>query len=261
LFCRVGVFVVLSLAGLAHAGAKPLLIHVFVALADNEHQGIVRVSAALGDGDNLSTNLYWGAAYGMKTFFSKKSPAWKLEYCRKAVSSSVLERCVFSTRKPPWAYMVADAYRGREIAQAMVDFMYSAAGKGALHESHARPHIQAPHGATLSIYVGHNGLMDAHLWSLAQNFPDGAAQGRQAAVLACQSHPYFAKHLERSGAQSLVLTYSLLAPEAYIVEGIVEGRRRNESAQHIRIRAAKAYAHYQKISERAARRMFGAPKS
>ena len=53
------------------------VIHVFVALADNVNQGIVPVSRSLGDGDNPKTNLYWGAAFGVKTFFSK-NPDWQL---------------------------------------------------------------------------------------------------------------------------------------------------------------------------------------
>ena len=43
------------------------VIHVFVALADNVNQGIVSVSASLGNGDNPASNLYWGAAFGIKT--------------------------------------------------------------------------------------------------------------------------------------------------------------------------------------------------
>ena len=39
------------------------VIPVFVALADNVNQGIVPVSATLGNGDNPQTNLYWGAAF------------------------------------------------------------------------------------------------------------------------------------------------------------------------------------------------------
>lgn len=156
----------LSLIGWAQA-AEPLVAHVFVALADNAHQGIVPVPAALGDGDDLAKNLYWGAAYGVKTFFSKKAPGWKLEYCRDALSSAVLERCVFSTRHPPDAYLVADAYRGQNIGDAMADFMASTAGRWALDESSPkdRPAIRlrAPNGAALSIYVGHNGLMDPPL--------------------------------------------------------------------------------------------------
>ena len=53
------------------------VIHVFVALADNVNQGIVPVSASLGNGDNPGTNLYWGAAFGVRTFFAKNKD-WQL---------------------------------------------------------------------------------------------------------------------------------------------------------------------------------------
>ena len=49
------------------------VIHVLVALCDNENQGIVPVPAHLGDGADPNKNLYWGAAYGVKTFFSKSA--------------------------------------------------------------------------------------------------------------------------------------------------------------------------------------------
>jgi len=52
-------------------------IHVFVALCDNKYQGIVPVPASLGNGQNSKSNLYWGAAYGVKTYFNKSSE-WKL---------------------------------------------------------------------------------------------------------------------------------------------------------------------------------------
>src|SRR3712207_6590162 len=47
------------------------VIHVLVALCDNENQGIVPVPAFLGNGEDAPRNLYWGAAFGIKTFFSK----------------------------------------------------------------------------------------------------------------------------------------------------------------------------------------------
>ena len=37
------------------------VVHVFVALCDNRHQGIVPVRAELGNGQDPRTNLYWGA--------------------------------------------------------------------------------------------------------------------------------------------------------------------------------------------------------
>ncbi len=54
-----------------HSQATKLrTVHVFVALADNQHQGIVPVPAHLGNGEDASNNLYWGSAYGVKAFFS-----------------------------------------------------------------------------------------------------------------------------------------------------------------------------------------------
>ena len=61
---------------------KPLIIHAFVPLCDNENQGIVPVSKSLGNGLNLRTNLYWGALYGVKTHF-KKQKDWTLLFSKK----------------------------------------------------------------------------------------------------------------------------------------------------------------------------------
>ena len=57
-------------------------IHVFVALCDNRYQGIVPVPAKIGNGQDAATNLYWGAVYGIKTFFNKSSE-WKLIEIKK----------------------------------------------------------------------------------------------------------------------------------------------------------------------------------
>ena len=42
------------------------VIHVFVALADNVNQGIVPVSASLGNGDNAASNLLLGRGFRHK---------------------------------------------------------------------------------------------------------------------------------------------------------------------------------------------------
>jgi len=54
------------------------IVHVLVALCDNLHQGIVPVPARLGNGEDLQNNLYWGAAYGVKAFFTHKDSGWQL---------------------------------------------------------------------------------------------------------------------------------------------------------------------------------------
>lgn len=57
--------------------AQTRTVHVFVALCDNENQGIIRVPEKLGNGQNPSSNLYWGAMYGVKSYFRYKSADWE----------------------------------------------------------------------------------------------------------------------------------------------------------------------------------------
>src|SRR6267154_2089803 len=92
-------------------------VHVFVALADNQHQGIVPVAAILGNGEDAPHNLYWGSAYGVKTFFGR-SAEWAKINCSAKPKAEILERCVFKHRTTN-VYLVADAYRGIEIKQAI----------------------------------------------------------------------------------------------------------------------------------------------
>ena len=95
-----------ALALLACAMAVPIAAqspvrttHVFVALADNKNQGIVPVAAILGNGEDPVHNLYWGSAYGVKTFFSR-SADWELlrpcqgrsQRCWSGASSSTRAR-------------------------------------------------------------------------------------------------------------------------------------------------------------------------
>jgi hypothetical protein len=102
------------------AQGPPRTIHVFVALADNKNQGIVPVAAILGNGEDPQHNLYWGSAYGVKTFFSR-SADWRLIASSPGPRPEIMERCVFKHRTAN-VYLVADAYRGNRIKQAIVGF-------------------------------------------------------------------------------------------------------------------------------------------
>ncbi len=55
--------------GVTHDNEGFKVIHTLVGLCDNIHQGIVPVSESLGNGQDPKSNLYWGAAYGIKTYF------------------------------------------------------------------------------------------------------------------------------------------------------------------------------------------------
>ena len=115
----------LSISGFSQTAKRT--IHVFVALCDNEHQGIVPVPQHLGNGNDPENNLYWGAMYGVKTYF-KKSKDWKLVQSINNPKDEILERLIFRQINYN-VYIVADAYRGKEIKKAVIEFFDASAGK------------------------------------------------------------------------------------------------------------------------------------
>lgn len=227
------------------------VIHVFVALADNVNQGIVPVSASLGNGDNTKTNLYWGAAFGIRTFFSK-SKDWQLITVTPNPSATILERCIFKHRHSS-SLLVADAYRGKEIAQTTWDFLEAAAGKPGEKLKAGDVEFHTGGSADLVAYIGHNGLMDFKLQSQPKRRDD---RERRAIILACASKSFFTSALQQSGATPLLWTTNLMAPEAYVLSAAIDGWMKKETDEQIRLRAADAYNKYQNCGVKAARNLF-----
>lgn len=227
------------------------VIHALIALCDNVNQGIVPVPARLGDGDDLKNNLYWGAAYGVKTFFSR-SADWTLAAQIQNPQPAILERCVFK-HKTKDVYLIADAYRGAQIKQCIIDFLeYASGGKGENLRAENLA-LRCGGGSDLIAYVGHNGLMDFNLSSYPT--PQDARR-RDAIMLCCASKNYFSAPLKTAGASPLLWTTNLMAPEAYILKAAVDGWILNESGEKVRLRAAEAYNRYQKCGLKAAGNLF-----
>jgi hypothetical protein len=227
------------------------LIHVLVALCDNEHQGIVPVPARIGDGDDPANNLYWGASFGVKTFF-KRAGGWRLIAETRNPRAEILERLVFKHQTKD-VYLIADAYRGREIKRCVADFFEFSAGRAGETINANSIEFQVGGGADLIAYVGHDGLMDFALDSYSHK-----ADGRQrdAVMLACLSKRYFAEPLRKAGARPLLWTTGLMAPEAYVLKAAIDGWMLNEDGEGIRTRAATAYNQYQRCGMNAALRLF-----
>jgi len=226
-------------------------VHVFVALCDNENQGIVPVPKRLGNGEDPGNNLYWGALYGTKTFL-KGSKGWSLVATEKKPTDEVLERAVFR-HVATGAYLIADAYQGAKIRKAVEDFLDAAAGNGPKTLEVGEERIRIHGGADLLVYVGHNGLMD---FTVEKATNEKGGSGKDAIVLACQSKPYFQPLLSKLGCKSVLLTTGFMAPEAYSLEAAVAGWLEGESGERIRERAARAYDKYQKCGLKAARHLF-----
>ena len=230
---RVALLLLTLLASLA-ASAKT--VHVVVALCDNATQGIVPVPRAIGNGDIPRTNLYWGAAYGVKTWLKREG--WKVE-AAKVPNDAVLERLVArKTVNGREIVLTADAWRGSRIREAIAAFIGYAAGKG----EGGRADVVA--------YVGHDGLME---FDVAAQRASAGARSPQSIVLACASLQYFGGYLREAGSKPLLLTTGLMAPEAYTLTAAIEAWAAGGDVHEA---AAQAYHKYQKCGIKAARRLF-----
>ncbi len=235
------------------ANEIPLVVHIFVPLCDNENQGIVPVSKSLGDGMNLKTNLYWGAGYGIKTHFRRNSN-WKLISDQKNINTNILERVIF-TRKynsKTKVVLIADAYRGDRMETCLRDYFNSLAGI-------RMDTIYAPDDSLnlakirdLLIFNGHNGLMDVDMeW-----IDNKDSIMKDAVVISCLSANYFMERLKYLKAYPLVTTLSLLPPEAYITEGIIDAWALEKKEDDIRLSAGNAMFKVFKRDQKAMQNMF-----
>jgi len=226
-------------------------IHVFVALCDNKYQGIVPVPAGIGNGQDAKSNLYWGAGYGVKSYFITKSNEWKLIFSQLKPANNILERLLFK-HKSKNVYILADAYDGQFIKQTTIDFLNASAGKNEIELKEGDRKIYFGGASDLIAYIGHDGLMD---FSLQQKFESNSNKKRETIILACYSKNYFSSHLKPSGSTPLLWTSGLMAPEAYTLHDAIHEWINNNSPQQIRLAAAKAYSKYQKCSLKAAQNL------
>lgn len=222
--------------------------HVIVALCDNIHQGIVKVPTAIGNGQDARNNLYWGCAYGVKTYFKKESE-WSIIHSQKLVNDTILERVIFKHQNGK-NILVADAYDGKYIRSATDDFFKSISGQLSQVTLMNNDTIGIYGNAQLLTFIGHNGLMEFDL--PIENYSNKDGKTRDAIVLACISKTYFKPYFDKLGANSILVSTGLMSPEAYTLDAALDSYIAGNNKSHIRLEAAKAYHQYQKCGVNAA---------
>ena len=232
------------------AWAQPKTIHVYVALCDNVNQGIVPVPAKLGNGQQPANNLYWGALYGVKTHFGKQSE-WVSVPVSNSADHEILDRVLYKHTTEE-VYLLAEAYDGRAIQGCIEDFLRASNGASPLSIGVGDQTLSFGGGADLVAYVGHNGLMD---FSVSLDYQP-AKTAKDAMLLACYTQRYFSSDLRQAGANPLLWTTHLMAPEAYTLKAAIDGWLLGEPGEQIEERAAQAYHQYQQCGIRGARGLF-----
>ena len=158
---------------------------------------------------------------------------------------------------------ILDAFHLTHEAHPNISILFEA-WDGAVQKNAVKAYLSdlrdAESDNSLVCFVGHNALMDFFV----ENIPAAEHskqmnldRRRKGAVIACNSSPYFEPHHKALGIKSYVMTRGLMAPEAYVLEGLLlawlEGREGNIARREV----AKKYAEYQKISIHSANRLFG----
>ena len=228
-------------------------IHTYVALCDNLNQGIIPVPKQLGNGKDPKNNLYWGAQFGVKTFFKNSKKDWTYVKSIPSTKPEVLDRILFK-HKSKKVFLLAEAYDGEKIKTCNEDFLKSCNQQEIISLTIDSTVLTFGGGADLLCYVGHDGLMD---FSLNLNYSTTLPQKkRDVIILACYSKTYYRQELIKAKASPTLLTTHLMAPEAYTLKAAIDGWISKESKEAIKERAAHAYNDYQKCGLKGARNLF-----
>jgi hypothetical protein len=242
---------------------KPIVVQVIVCLADNRYQGIAPLSPELGNGQIPSTNLYWGAKYGVKTFLTDEA-GWEVVDTPRVIRPGMLQSVVLKKWFPRGlfngvdVYLVAEAWEGEAIKAATKRFLAIAAGDSvttvAVKKDDKTIRLPAGGAADIVAYVGHNGLMDFTLDSLPVQNAD--ALPRSAIILANATKPYFQKYMAATGSHVLLWTTGVISPGAFTLDAAVESCVRGDNFREVLDNVAETYSKYEDCSIKAARSLF-----
>lgn len=238
---------------------RPIVAHVIVALCDKTNQWIKGVNSNIGDGNDPQNNLYWGSMDGVKKYF--KNNGWKIiSLAESNFPENVLDRTIFQkTINSRNVFVVADAWKGARIANAIEFFLNIAGGnnvqnircqynnKEILLSAGGKSHVVA--------YVGHNGLMDPTFlgynpkltnMKMKNITPSEKNPPKSSIVLACESKKYFINKLKKLGSFPLLLTNGKMFPAASILDISLNVWCFGKSEKDVINAAAEAYYQNQK---------------
>jgi hypothetical protein len=208
---------------------EPLRVRVYVALCDNDSQGIVKVkNPAICDGDQPDRNIYWGTRGGLAGFM--RSAKFHLRSRELPAAGPIAVRAVWHKRIAGTDVEVEGiAYRGREIRTAMLEFVR------ATHRAQGAPHVVA--------YVGHNYFLDTsdvRAFDEARLGPATTPVGVLA--LSCLGDRDIRPYITAEQSAILLLNTNLTYPGAWSIGGLIEGLTRRMPARGLRDSAAQAFA-------------------
>ncbi len=241
---------------------KPIVATVYVALCDNDSQGIIPVkNKKICMGDVPEKNLYWATSGGLKGH--AKVRRWKKVVYETRPDDTLAVRAVWKKRMVPGGelrargvrgavevYLVGLAYRGIKIRDAMADYLKAVnrdAGTDLLLPSGKR----LTYGGESHVigFIGHDYFMDEpDVPGLLAETRGDSAIAKGVFGLSCMSDDFFRPGIQRRNTHILALNVHFTFPSAFTVMGILRGIVAGKDHRGIHREAARAFAEGQKKS-------------
>jgi hypothetical protein len=237
------------------AAGRPFGTTIYVALCDNDAQGIVKVkSRRLCRGDEPGENLYWSAAGGLAATlraahwqqvatatFAEGDLAVKSIWRKRLVPGGQLR--AHGSRAPFDAYVVGLGYRGTRIREAMMDYLRAVNGDESRAEAVGALALAAGGASHVVGYIGHDYFYDVDDWQPLLQLRDGDSTLQKGVfALSCTGHRLIRPAIQRANAHILLLNRTLGFPGAWTAEAIVTGLAAGLDERALHRAASAAFA-------------------
>lgn len=234
---------------------RRLTATIHVALFDQHRAGSRRTFA---DGDNPSTNLYWGALFGLETHFANAA-GWRRAYTDDGDGAGILRRVVFhriAEPTPDWrargvterfdVYVLANAWPSSRIVDAMEQPLQEAlCGRSVLLNVDGRAVAFGGDSAIVG-YVGQNHMIDEY-WDPFDRLGHCRPERQVGIFYLCPRSAVVLHHpIVERGLYSVLFTRAAATPEAYLVDGMFGALFSGKLGDGFISEAATQYAKYQK---------------
>ncbi|MFQ5424880.1 MAG: hypothetical protein ACE5F9_12995 [Phycisphaerae bacterium] len=235
-----------------------LAVTVHVALADGGRSHLAPVAARFGNGDDPSTNQYWGALYGFETHFAN-SGVWRRAYSDSGDGVRIVRRVVFDRSVEPSAdwrrrgvvdrfdvYVLANAWRSALMVEAMEQPLREALAGDTVTLHVSGRDVSFGGAGVLVGYLGQNAMIERY-WDPFAGLPRRSQRGQVGVFYACwKSAICLHRDVVEHGLYPVLFVRSEIVPEAYLVDGLLGALVSGKSGDAFVVSAAEAYARYQR---------------
>lgn len=231
------------------------IIHIYTVLADSERQFMLNIPRENARGDELNSNYYWGSETGLACVLDK-SKDWTLIY-KDTSGKLVLERRVYSYLYDEDVFIVADAYKGVDIKEALYDYTRALSGqnidKFSFNFESQHYEISSGGASDLTVYFGHNILFDINF----TNFPSKADDYKHFTIVyTYYGSEYFRDAINKAEATAVLWTYGMMVPEAKTLVSVLTTWANESTIKAVRSEARKIYKSIHGVDEKTVSKIF-----